>query len=224
MKVYNHNLQLSAAVAFALVLGLYVYSNDVQAAEVQDFSKINGNIHIASEQRAGDVSTVNGHIRVSADATAREVNTVNGPIELHRGVIIAEAGTVNGSITGQRGVTINGSVCTVNGSIRLQQDSVVHSEVCSVNGGIHLAGTHVKDNVETSYGDVYLSQGTLVEGDIIFNQHKQRWWHRLFSSSRRHPELNIDASSQVNGDIHLYSEVDLQIHDDASVGDIVRHY
>ena len=49
-------------------------------------------------------------------------------------------------------------------------------------------------------------------------------WTRWLNWSRRTPELTIDSNVVIHGNIGLYQEVELEIADGASYGEIVRHY
>lgn len=241
MRTINHNMRLSVATLLALLLGGYLYSANAEAAnEVRDISKVNGRIEVGRDQLVGDVSSVNGSIHIAAGGRADRVHTVNGSIQLDDGAQVSRADTVNGGIevadhgevSGnlstvnggiqlQRNVRVNGSVSAVNGSIRLGEGSSVREEVRNVNGPVRLRNSEVGKDLITSSGDVDLQDGTVVQGDIIFRE--QHGWFTQFFHVRDDPELYIDASSSVKGDIHLYRDVKLHIDPDADVGDIIRH-
>lgn len=223
MRAIDHKIQLSTAILLVVVLGSYLYSTSAHGAEARDISRINGSISIEPEDQVGDVSTVNGGIRVERRANARTVSTVNGGIELQDEVVVDEAETVNGSIRVGQEVQINGSLQSVNGGIRTGAGTVVEDGVQTVNGRVRLYNTQVHQDVQTSSGDIDIRDGSSVEGDVIVRG-RMGWWNRLFHSSRRSPELTIDESSVVKGDIHLYQEVDLNIADGSVEGEIIEHF
>jgi hypothetical protein len=243
MQKLNQNIRLSAATMLALLLGSYVFSNHAQAADgIRDISKINSRVSVSADQPVGDVSSVNGSIHVASNGRAGKLKTVNGGIDLQDGAEVNDAVTVNGRIHLGNGVKVLGSLSTVNGSIRAEEAVEIAHSVHSVNGGItfrtgsevgadlrtvngpvRLYNTHVKEDVVSSNGNITLAESSLVEGDVIFEA-QRRWWGRFFNRNSRRPELNIDTSSMVRGDIHLYREVDVNIADGAGVGEILRHY
>ncbi|HBP99289.1 MAG TPA: hypothetical protein DD672_02275 [Gammaproteobacteria bacterium] len=222
MPAFNHVTRLGTATALLILLGSYVFGASADAAE-GGISRINQAVTVDAEQQVGDVSSVNGSIRLARGAEAGEVTTVNGTIELDDGVTVSEAGTVNGGIRLGSDVKVNGELSTVNGGIRINAGSVVAHNVETVNGRVHLESAVIRQNIVTSNGDIDIVDGAIVEGDIIVES-RRRWWDRLFDWNNRSPRITVDAESSVQGDIHIYREVKLEIEDGAMVGDIVEHF
>lgn len=224
MSFEKNGLRFSAAVLLAMVLGSYVFANTADASGSRSISYINSSVEVDASDRVGDVSSINGNVHIERDAVAREVSTVNGRIEVRSGASIESAETVNGGIELDGDVEVEGSLRTVNGEVRSREGSVVDGEIKTVNGDIELRGTHVRDDVVTSNGDIEISAASEIDGDIIVRG-KRGWIGRLFSFGQHYSsKLNISADSVIHGDIHLYREVDLNIDDDAQIGDIITHY
>ena len=224
MTLEKNNLRFSAAILLAMILGSYVFANAAEASGPRDISRINSAVEVQANERVGDVSSINGHVRVERDATAGEVSTVNGSVEILSGAHIESAETINGGIRLGSAVTVDGSVQTVNGGISSREGTRIASEVRTVNGEIELRATHVGADVVTANGDIDIVEGSEVVGDIIVRG-KRGWLGRLFSfGQNRATDLRISADSVVHGDIHLYREVDLQIHEDARIGEVITHY
>mgnify|MGYP002629779514 CR=1 FL=1 len=219
----NHTARLSTATLLAMLLGSYLYSASVDAAEYRDISRVNGGIRISAEEQMGDLSSVNGGIDLARGSSAHGIDTVNGGIDLDEQVVIANAETVNGGIRVGSDVTVNGSLGTVNGGIRTDSGTVIQNRVRTVNGKIQLRNTLVGEDVQTTNGDIVLRDGSTVEGDIVVKG-RRSWMSRLFNYNGKPPTISIDADSSVKGDIHLYREVNLEIDDNAEVGDVIRHY
>ncbi|MEX2469790.1 MAG: hypothetical protein WD396_08555 [Pseudohongiellaceae bacterium] len=223
MRALNHTLRLGTASLLAMVLGSYVFASTAEASGPENLSRVNGSVEVGAGENRGRVSTVNGSIVIDRDASAEEVETVNGRIELRRGSRVTEAGTVNGRIRVEEEVQVAGDLGTVNGDIRVHNGSHIAGHVRTVNGKISLHSAQVGDYVRTANGDIEL-RGSVVEGDIIFKGSRS-WLGRLFSfGGDRRPDLVIDAGSVVRGTIYLHREVDLRIHEDAQVGEIVHSY
>ena len=224
MSLEKNSLRFSAAVMLAMIFGSYVFASSADASGTQHISRINSSIEVDANDRVGDISSVNGQIRVEREAVAGEISTVNGGVDITTGASIHGAESVNGGIRVGRNVSIRESLKTVNGDIRVRDGSVIGSEVKTVNGEIDLRATYVGEDVITSNGDITLSSGSEIEGDIIVRGNRG-WLSRFFTFTRhRATDLHISADTVVHGDIHLYREVDLHIHDDAQIGEIVIHY
>lgn len=223
MHSINHNFRLGFAALLALTLSSYLVAADAKASDVRDISKINSGIRIDENDRVGDVSSVNGGIRIQRGAIAAEVGTVNGGIDIEDNVEVDEAETVNGGIDVGENVIIHGSLRTVNGGIKTNPGTEIRDEVSTVNGKIRLRDTRVGADIETSNGDIEVRSGSVIEGDIIVRA-KSSWFGRFFSFNKRPSDLVIDADSVVEGDIHLYKEVNLRIDGGAQVGNIIEHY
>mgnify|MGYP000441531280 CR=1 FL=1 len=223
MRAISHKLRLSTASLLAMVLGSYLYTASADASEGEDISRVNGAINVEADERVGDVSSVNGTVRLGRGSSASEVSTVNGGIELSDQVSIFQAETVNGGIRVGEGVSVSGSLETVNGGIRIDSGSVIENRIETVNGRIRLTSTQVGEDIETSNGDISIRDGSVVDGDIIVSGRKH-WWDRVFSWNNSKPEITIDESSTVRGDIHIYREVDLNIADGSLGGDVIEHF
>ena len=189
----------------ATVLGSYLFAASADVGEIENISKVNSSVRVDAERQVGDVSSVNGGIDLARGALARDVHTVNGGIRV---------GT---------DVKVNGSLETVNGGIRTDGGTVIEDRVRTVNGKIRLHETHVGRDVQTSNGDIELRNNTVVEGDLIVKG-RQSWFGRLFNFNHRPPTITVDGSSAIHGDIHLHREAELNIDENAEVGDIIRHY
>lgn len=223
MPAFSHKIRLSTATLLAVVLGSYLFSASADAAEIRNITKVNSRINVEAEEQVGDVSSVNGGIHLSRGANAREVSTINGGIDLEDGTVVTEAGSINGGIRVGENVRVNGSLETVNGGIRTEAGTVVDDRVVTVNGRVRLYNTQVGEDVQTSNGNIEIRDGSTVQGNVII-QGRKRWWDRFFNFNRRPPEITIDSSSSVRGDIHLYRETELNIADGAEVGEVIEHF
>jgi carbonic anhydrase/acetyltransferase-like protein (isoleucine patch superfamily) len=96
-------------------------------------------------------------------------------------------------------------------------------EISKVNGGIRIAASEQVGEVSSVNGDVLIRNGSVIEGDVVF-EGRRRGWTRWFNWGNKRPDLVIDADAEVKGDIRLYHEVTLKIAEGARVGDIKRHY
>ncbi len=224
MSLEKNSIGFSAALLLAMILGSYVFANAAEASGNRNVSRINSSVEVEASDRVGDVSSINGNVRIERDATAREVSTINGSVEIGTGAHVESAESVNGSVRLDDNVVVDRYVNTVNGGIRTRAGSDIGGEVKTVNGEIELRATRVRDDVITSNGDVELGDGSEIDGDIIIRG-KRGWLGRLFSFGTGHqPTLTISADAVVHGDIHLYREVDLRIHPDAEIGEVISHF
>ncbi|MBQ14968.1 MAG: hypothetical protein QGG67_18445 [Gammaproteobacteria bacterium] len=224
MRVIKYKENVVAATMLAMFLGGYLYTATADGAELRDISKINGSIRVDAQTQVGDISSINGGVGIGSGASASDIKTVNGGINLSDHATIGSARTVNGGIRTSEEVIVNGSLSTVNGRIVLEPRSVVRESVTTVNGRIQLSNTRIGENIQSSNGDITIRDNSTVEGDIVVKRNRGSWFSRFFNRNRNSVEITIDASSSVQGDIHLYKEVDLDIDDNANVGEIIRHY
>lgn len=223
MDTGNHGWRLSSATLLVMVLGSYLWANDAEGSGRDDLSRINDSIEVGARESVGRVSSINGGLRLSMGVQAGDLHTVNGGIEVGEDCRIDSAESVNGGIEIAAGVQVAGDVRTINGRIRVGPASRIDGELSTVNGGISLRGAEVAGAVRARSGDIELRDGSVVEGDLVF-EGGRRWWQGLLGRAwERSPVLRIDAGSVVRGEIHLYREVELHIHEDAEVGEIFIH-
>lgn len=224
MSLEKNSLGFSAALLLAMILGSYVFASSAEASGSRNVTRINSSVEVEASERVGDVSSINGNVIVERNARAKEVSTINGSVEIASGAHVESAESINGSVRLDGDVVVDRSVHTVNGGIRTRAGTDIGGEVKTVNGEIELRATRVRDDVITSNGDIEVVDGSEIEGDIIVRG-KRSWLGRLFSfGSSQHPNLTISSDSVVHGDIHLYREVDLDIHPDAQVGEVITHF
>ena len=216
----------------AFTVGLLVLMMSVPALG----ASINKSVKIAAGEESGGATSVNGSITVGADATVTgNLKTVNGSIRIDDGASIEEAATVNGGVRLAAGVraesltTVNGSinvgengdisdeVGAVNGRISLGKGTRVADDVGNVNGQIGLAGAEVGGNVTTVNGDIELSDGAVVKGDVVVEKPSNWSWGKEKS---RKPRIVIGPGSRVEGEIRLDRKVELFISESAEVGGV----
>jgi DUF4097 and DUF4098 domain-containing protein YvlB len=221
---------LALALILALIFILYLGIGQTQASEAPDnINRINGSIEFGENDPAGTgLKTVNGGVRVQPRSEAGEISTVNGPIRVAIESSAHAARTINGTITVEENATIRGTVRAVNGGITLDTGSVVEGDVVTVNGLIRIDGATVSGSVHTVNGNVLIREGSSVRGNIRFSEAdgESGWLPRLFGfgNGAQRSRLDIGAGVTIEGDIHLYREVDLHVDDSARIGDIIRHY
>ena len=216
----------------AFTVGLLVLMMSVPAFG----ASINKSVKIAAGEESGGATSVNGSITVGADATVTgNLKTVNGSIRIDDGASIEEAATVNGGVRlaarvrAESLTTVNGSinvgengdisdeVGAVNGRISLGKGTRVADDVGNVNGQIGLAGAEVGGNVTTVNGDIELSDGAVVKGDVVVEKPSNWSWGKEKS---RKPRIVIGPGSRVEGEIRLERKVELFISESAEVGGV----
>jgi cytoskeletal protein CcmA (bactofilin family) len=86
----------------------------------------------------------------------------------------------------------------------------------TVNGKISATGSHIKGNIETVNGNIFLDEGTVVEGDVIVE--KSTGW---FNSNSKVPEVYIGKNVVVEGDLIFKKKVKLHIDSSAKTGEVI---
>lgn len=183
----------------------------------RDFTKTNKSVTVPSALNVEEVSSVNGSVTIKDRVSATQVSNVNGRVSVGNNVSVESIETVNGSIKIGSDFSSQGNIETVNGALSIKQRSTVGGSVETVNGDINLNNVEISKNITTVNGSIYLKQGSVVNGDIVFrgkpNNNKARY---------NPPELKIDASSVVNGNIIVYKEVEFDFADASLMDKVIK--
>jgi len=146
-----------------------------------DLLTVNGSIRIGKRSQIdGDCRAVNGNIFIDDDSRARDLNTINGRITLGKKVEIrGDIVSINGSISTEPGTVINGELSTINGEIDLR-GTEVGQDLVTLSGDVFLRDeTVIKGDVRVDkkgmindssnrlYLTIRISDGSVVEGDVI---------------------------------------------------------
>lgn len=218
-----------AAIPTILVL-MYLGSQPARAADdPEPIHRINGSIEFSANDTPGtELQTVNGGVRIRSGSEAGDISTVNGPIRIGTQSMAGAAQTVNGTISVDAGAEVAGTVQAVNGGITIEPGSHIGGDVATVNGLIRIDDARIEGSVRTVNGNVLVRAGSVIRGDIRFSeaQTENGWLPRLFGfgNGAQRSRLDVGANVTVEGDIHLYREVELHIDDSARIGEIIRHY
>jgi len=158
---------------------------------------INKSIYIEDgDRRSSSVNTVNGSVIIGDDCEIRgQCRSVNGAIRMGTGSKTRSLQAVNGSITIGPECMISGTVESVNGSVRAGRDVKIRKGLKTINGDIDLTGVSVGGDVKTHNGNMTLSAGTEIEGDILVKRSKSN------RRSRRRLTIRISGNSIVHGDV-----------------------
>jgi predicted acyltransferase (DUF342 family) len=180
-------------------------------------STVNGSISVGSNSTVdGSLETVNGTIRVDEDSRIGDVGTVNGSIRIGDGTSVEDVESVNGSIRLGERVTVDGEIDVVNGKISLEKGTSVADGVSNVNGEFQISGAEIGGNLSTVNGDVWLTDGSILQGDLIVEKPGGWGWNR----NKRKPRIIIGPNSRVVGQVVLEREVELFISETAEVGGV----
>lgn len=181
-------------------------------------TSVNGSISVGDNAVVtGNLKTVNGTIRVDTGASIQKVTTVNGGLHLADNVTAEGLTTVNGGIKIGQDTLVAGEVEAVNGRISIERGSRVADSVSNVNGEIGLEGAEIGGDLSTVNGDIELSDGAVVKGDIVVEKPSGWSWGK---EKKRKPRIVIGPGSRVEGTIRLEREVELFISETAEVGGV----
>lgn len=180
-------------------------------------TSVNGRVHVGDAATVtGKLSTVNGSIDIGQNASIQTAGTVNGSIHVGSGTQTADLKTVNGSIEIQNQAQVGGGVTAVNGRISMAANSTVARGLSNVNGEIDLAGARVEGQVSTVSGNVELSRGASIGGDLVIEERSGFSWGK----DTRKPRVVIGPGCRVEGVIRAAREVELYISEQAEVGGV----
>lgn len=200
-----------------LVLGLVLALGSTAALAAKDIDKVNGAIRAEAGQVYGELDTVNGSIRVEREARADSASTVNGSIRIEAGAVVGSAETVNGAITLDEGAVVEKAAETVNGALTLSRASRVDGKASTVNGRIELTQAEIGQGIKTVNGDVLVGEGSTVRGGIRIEKPSMSWFNW---GEPKKPRVVIGANAVVEGDLVFEREVELFVHESATVGRI----
>lgn len=153
-------------------------------------------IHIGDgETQDGRLSSVNGTITIGDGATVSECHSVNGTISIGRDSRAESLNAVNGEIRVGEEVVIAEGISSVNGGISLARHAHAES-ISTVNGPIRLNGAEIGRNVKTINGNIELTDGARIGGDVIIEEPGRN------SDQRRKPlRIELDGGSVIEGDV-----------------------
>lgn len=198
------------------------------SALVDSFTLADGSSH------DGDISLVNGRIDIGADCRVNgEVGNVNGRIQVGRDTKVLDISNVNGRISLADAVEVDGDISSVNGRIELGERTRVSGDIESVNGrisaaeGVSIAGTvsSVNGSIEmraaraarvvTTNSQIHLEEGTVIEGELLVRKRQG-----ISFNAGSPPKVIIGRGVRVEGPLTFGREVELHVHETASVGEI----
>jgi len=179
--------------------GLLVLLAGVSIAFAGCDVSVNKSIRIEDGQEVHkSLSSVNGSIKIGSDCEVHgNAKTVNGSIRVGDGSKVEDLSTVNGRVEIGDKVSVDGSMKTVNGRVRAGKDSEIRENIKTVNGSITLIGATVGRDILTHNGDITLTEGSVVSGDIVVNKSGG------FSIKTRRMTITLSGKSVVEGDINI---------------------
>ncbi len=188
------------------------------AGDGRSITSVNGQVEAAPGETYETLSTVNGQVRVGRGVTAKEAKTVNGQILIEEDVKLGNASTVNGQLRIGAGSVISHEASTVNGGVKLAKRVRVGGDVSTVSGGIELDGAEVGGSLTTRNGDIELSDGAHVRGNINVKKKNDSGW----SWNKDEPiEVRICATCVVDGELRFERPVDLYVAPGARIGKVI---
>lgn len=221
MSSYGRISRAMAAMALSLVVGAASNASvnkDIDIGDGQQVSggsTVNGSITVGTAAIvSGSLDTVNGSVDIGDSVQLRSASTVNGSIRAGDGIVADGIESVNGTIRIGRSAQIAGSIEVVNGKVDVGTNSRVGGNIGNVNGRITVEGTIVEGDVSTVTGDVTLTAGTTVMGDLIIEEPGGWRWNR----PRNKPRIIIGPNSSVTGSIVAEHAIELFLSDSAEVG------
>lgn len=182
-------------------------------SELDGERSINGPLQVADGETRGDLTTINGPIRMADGSQARHLQAVNGRIELGAGVRVASIKLVNGRVDAKRGLRVSRDIEAVNGGIRLGKGARIGGDLRSRYGTSELDAAIVEGRVLGAHGDLIVRSGSQISG-IHYRDHQQR------AAALPHPEIRIEAGSQISGELIFERPVRLRVHRSAKIGPV----
>lgn len=189
-----------------------------RASDAGSISTVNGQVVASEGQTYDTLSTVNGQVHVGRGVTAKEAKTVNGQVLIEEDVKLGKASTVNGQLRVGQGSTIEHEASTVNGGVKLEKRVRVGGDVSTVSGEITLDGAEVGGSLTTRNGDIELTDGAHVHGNINVKKKNDSGW----SWGKDEPiEVRICSTCVVDGELRFERPVELYVQPGAKIGKVI---
>ena len=179
--------------------------------------RINGSVHVAPGEQAGEVSTVNGAVEVGERASVAGMHTVNGHLSLGESARAGSMRTVNGAVEIAAMAQVTANVATVNGALNVGQDAQVGGTLENINGPITVDGAHVVGRLRTVNGAISILNGARVDGGILVQKPHGIFidlLHDTFHSTRSSAlRVVIGRDVSIGGTLKFEREVKLYVSD-----------
>jgi hypothetical protein len=199
----------------AAVFGL---ASSVALASPPNIDKVNGAVRAEAGKEYGSLETVNGSVRIEAGAVVASAETVNGSVTISEGARVGSVETVNGAVSLAAQAEVERGIEVVNGSITLAEGAVVRGKLEGVNGAIRLSAAEVQGGIATVNGGILIGADSRVAGGILVEKPSVGWFNWV--SESKPPRIEIGPRAVVEGDMVFKREVELYVHETATVGRI----
>jgi predicted acyltransferase (DUF342 family) len=187
-------------------------------------TSINETVYVDDgETLNNNVRVVNGGIVIGNNAKVNGTCTViNGSVQMGNDSYTQNITTVNGGADIGQNCKVDDEISCVNGSVSIGLKSVI-GEINAVNGGIDLIGAVVINDLFIANGDILLTDGAEVKGDIIIKGGDD-------DGEKRRVDITLKNNSVVQGDIsaddpdieiRIYLSSDSKVHGNIEDSEIV---
>lgn len=175
-----------------------VYVDDGETLR-NDVRVVNGGIIIGNNAKVkGSCTVINGSVHIGNDSYTQSITSVNGGVEIGRNS------------------KIDDEISCVNGSVTLGLKSEA-GEINAINGDIDLKGAVVLNDLFIANGDILLTDGAEVKGDIVVKGGENE-------GEKRRVDISLKNGSVVHGSIYAEDrgvEIRINLSSDSKVhGDI----
>lgn len=201
----------------SIALIAVLIASPLVVAKGPDIDKVNGAVRTEAGREYGSLETVNGSVSVEKGVRADSASTVNGSIDIDDQAVIGSVETVNGGVDIGEGVVVEQNVETVNGGIGIERGSRVEGRVETVNGRIETDGAEIGKGINTVNGDITVGADSIVRGGILVEKPTGNWFNW---GKQRVPRVVIGPNAVVEGTLDFEREVELFVHDSATIGTV----
>lgn len=218
MKIFRRMSAITGMLLLLSACGSGSVNDNIRIGkgETRDGSarSVNGNIIVGSDAvLEGDVNSVNGNIELEEGAKVGNIKSVNGSIRLAERASAGKLDSVNGSVRMRPGAMSSG-IRLVNGSLDAGAGAKISGDALMVNGSAELFGASIDGDIETYSGNMLVTDGSTVGGSIRIKKPTG-----VFDGNDK-PRIVIGPDSVVEGGVVAEREINLFVHDSASVGAI----
>jgi DUF4097 and DUF4098 domain-containing protein YvlB len=177
-----------------------------------------GSVTLGPGASSGVIDTGSGGVDIGDSAVCRDIDTGSGSVTVGRAATTGGIDTGSGSVTVNPGARVLGAIDTGSGSVRAT-GATLQRGIDTGSGNITLSATVVSGDIYTTNGDVQLSVGTRVNGNLTVREKSCGGWFSFGCESR--PTKVVIESGVSIGNITLRENVVLYVHPSARIGRVI---
>ena len=189
-----------------------------QLTRSHNIDAINRSVRVEAGREVGNIDLINGSIELGDDSSAGALDSINGSIRLGERVTVRNIDATNGRIRAGAQLTVRGSVDATTGSVWLGAGGNIQGDLDALNGSMELHSTRIGGAIKSVNSSLDTGPNSSIVGGIRYRK-ADGWFNNIGNS--KPPRVVIGPGSKVVGPMQFEREVELWVHESASIGELV---